>query len=33
MRLSRGELIGVSSPAWLAAGPAVGARAGVQYGL
>jgi hypothetical protein len=33
MRLGRDELIGVSSPAWLAAGPGVGARAEVRYGL
>jgi hypothetical protein len=33
MWLSQGALIQVSSPAWLAAGPEVGARAEVRYGL
>jgi hypothetical protein len=33
MRLTRDELIGVSSPAWLAAGPEVRARTEVRYGL
>jgi hypothetical protein len=33
MRLGRDKLIRVSSPAWLAAGPEVGARAEVRYGV
>jgi hypothetical protein len=33
MRLSGDELIRVSTPPWLAAGPEVGARAEVQYGV
>lgn len=33
MGLSRDELSRVSSPVWLPAGPEVGARAEVRYGL
>jgi hypothetical protein len=33
MRLGRDELIRVSGPAWLTAGPEVGARAEVRYGV
>jgi hypothetical protein len=33
MQLSLDELIRVSSPAWLPAGPEVGARAEVRYGI